>query len=122
MFGVGVMEMVLLFGFPAELPLGMPPRPEDPKVFRSAPEECLVFLSWAGTADAKPDSENRTELVLGRSGDPRRDQHAEGTLEEGGRTGPRAKASGRGPSQPRSPKSRKSPSRIPRRFSWNGSP
>lgn len=75
MIGIGFVEMVLLFGFPSDLPLGMPPGPEDPKVACSAPDECLAFVSWVGTAKASPDSKNRTERFLA-------DPEIRGCLEE----------------------------------------
>ena len=46
------------------LPFGVPPTPEDPKLARVAPEECLFYLSWAGTASPDPKSANQTEQLL----------------------------------------------------------
>jgi hypothetical protein len=46
------------------LPLGVPPGPEDPMLGRVAPEQCLFYLSWAGTASPDPKSPNQTEQLL----------------------------------------------------------
>jgi hypothetical protein len=46
------------------LPLGLPPGPEDPAVANAAPEECLFYLSWAGTAKPDPKSENQLEQLI----------------------------------------------------------
>ena len=61
MIGLGFAEILLLFGFPSDLPLGMPPGPESPRVISAAPAECLVYYSWVGIADANANSKNRTE-------------------------------------------------------------
>jgi len=55
---------VLLFGGGMGLPLGIPPEPEDPLMARVAPEECLFYTSWAGTAEPDPASQNQTEQLL----------------------------------------------------------
>ncbi len=44
--------------------LSFPPLPPDPKLADVAPEECLFYMNWAGTADPDPDSTNRTERLL----------------------------------------------------------
>ena len=66
MFGIGPMEVIVLFMLSGGwgLPLAMPPQPPDPIVMRAAPEECLWYLSWNGLAQPRPDSTNRTELLL----------------------------------------------------------
>jgi hypothetical protein len=46
------------------LPFGVPPTPEDSTLSRIAPEECLFYLSWAGTASPDPKSSNQTEQLL----------------------------------------------------------
>ena len=46
------------------LPFGVPPTPEDPVLGRVAPEQCLLYLSWAGTASPDPKSQNQTEQML----------------------------------------------------------
>lgn len=46
------------------LPFGVPPAPEDPMIDRVAPEKCLFYLSWAGTASPDAKSENPTEQLL----------------------------------------------------------
>lgn len=56
----------LLFsgGILVSLPLGMPPAEEDPVMSRVAPEECLLYVSWAGMATPDANSANRTEQLL----------------------------------------------------------
>lgn len=56
--GIGPVELaiVVLFGGGLGIPLGIPPGPEDPQLARMAPEECLYFTTWAGTADADTNS------------------------------------------------------------------
>lgn len=46
------------------LPLGMPPAEENPVMAKIAPEECIAYLSWAGSAAPDPESTNRTESLL----------------------------------------------------------
>ena len=46
------------------MPLGLPPLPEDPVISRVAPEECLAYVSWAGTATPDAKSTNHTEQLL----------------------------------------------------------
>ncbi len=48
----------------AGLPLGLPPGPEDPAVAAAAPEECLFYLSWAGSAKPDPKSTNQLEQLI----------------------------------------------------------
>ncbi len=66
MFPVSVMGLFVLLGLAGGggLPLGLPPGPEDPAVANAAPEECLFYLSWAGTAKPDPKSENQLEQLL----------------------------------------------------------
>ncbi len=63
---LGIIELVLLMGMGGGLglPLGVPPLPEDPVLARVAPEECLFYTSWAGTAEPNADSPNQTERLL----------------------------------------------------------
>ena len=62
--GIGLLfPIVFLFGG-YSLPLGLPPMPEDPAIARAAPEQCLVYLSWAGTAAPDAKSTNQTEQLL----------------------------------------------------------
>ena len=66
-FGMpGPMEIMILLGLGggAGLPLGIPPAPEEPVLAKVAPEECLFYTSWAGTAQPDPNSENQTEQLL----------------------------------------------------------
>ena len=60
---VGIFPLVLLFGG-FSLPLGLPPLPEDPALSRVAPEECMAYASWAGTAAPDAKSANQTEQLL----------------------------------------------------------
>ncbi len=46
------------------LPLGIPPMAEDPVISRVAPEECLAYISWSGTAKPSTGSSNQTEQLL----------------------------------------------------------
>ena len=68
MFGVGPMEILItwmslipsLWG----LPVGIPPAPEDPLMAKIAPEECLFYTTWSGTATADPSSPNQAEQMM----------------------------------------------------------
>lgn len=66
MFSVGAMGLLVFLGLAGGggLPLGLPPGPEDSVVANAAPEECLFYLSWAGTAKPDPKSENQSEQLL----------------------------------------------------------
>ena len=72
MFFPGPMEMVMLLAMGLgglglggqALPLGMPPTAEDPLLSKVAPDECLWYLTWAGTAEPKATSTNHTEKLL----------------------------------------------------------
>jgi hypothetical protein len=46
------------------LPLGVPPLPETPVLAKIAPEQCLFYVSSAGTATPDPKSPNQTEQLL----------------------------------------------------------
>jgi len=59
----GILAFVLPFGG-FSLPLGLPPLPEDPVISRAAPEQCLAYVSWAGTAAPDSKSANQTEQLL----------------------------------------------------------
>ncbi len=52
------------FGGGWTVPLGLPPAKEDPVLARVAPEKCLFYASWAGTAPADAKSKNQTEQLL----------------------------------------------------------
>ncbi|MFH1264706.1 MAG: hypothetical protein ABIK89_03220, partial [Planctomycetota bacterium] len=56
--------MLLGMGGGLGLPLGVPPLPDDPVLAQVAPEECLFYTSWAGTAEPDPESPNQTEQLL----------------------------------------------------------
>ncbi len=45
-------------------PLGLPPTAPDPILAASAPDECLAYISWAGSAKADAASTNRAERIL----------------------------------------------------------
>jgi hypothetical protein len=65
--GMGFFEtiLVVLFGFgSAGLPLGIPPLAEDPLLAKVAPEECSLYVSWAGMADPDATTKNSTEQLL----------------------------------------------------------
>ena len=62
-FAIGILPFLLFFGG-FSLPLGLPPLPEDPVISRVAPEECLAYMSWAGTATPDAKSTNQTEQLL----------------------------------------------------------
>jgi hypothetical protein len=63
---VSLVQLVVLLSFVVGggLPLGLPPGPEDPAAAAVAPEDCLLYLSWAGTAKPDPKSENALEQLL----------------------------------------------------------
>jgi hypothetical protein len=42
----------------------VPPLPEDPLIAKVAPEECMLYFSWAGMAPANAGSKNSTERLL----------------------------------------------------------
>ena len=46
------------------LPLGVPPLPETTVLAKIAPEDCLFYMSAAGTTTPDPASENQTEQLL----------------------------------------------------------
>ncbi len=46
------------------LPVGVPPLPETAVLAKIAPEDCLFYMSAAGTATPDPASENQTEQLL----------------------------------------------------------
>ena len=48
----------------AGLPLGIPPGPEDPAIARVAPQKCLFYVNWNGTAAPDPKSRNEMEQLL----------------------------------------------------------
>jgi len=67
MLGVGLFEFVILFVTSfggVGVPLGMPPGEMDPLMEKVAPEDCLVYLEWAGMVKADPKSENHYEQLL----------------------------------------------------------
>jgi prepilin-type processing-associated H-X9-DG protein len=65
-FAAGFVQLVFLLGLGGGfgLPLGIPPGPEDPALAKAAPEECLFYAAWAGTAKPNPRSRNQTEQIM----------------------------------------------------------
>ena len=68
MVSIGASELLILivifFSGGFGLPLGIPPAPEDELLARVAPEQCLFYTTWAGTAKADPQSPNQTEQLI----------------------------------------------------------
>jgi len=61
----GAMLLLLLLGGGGiGLPLGIPPMPPDEALIRSAPDDCLYYMSWAGSATPNANSKNQTEQLL----------------------------------------------------------
>ena len=58
-----LVQLLMLFVM-GGLPLGIPPLPEDPLLAKVAPEECLLYVTWAGTAKPDAESGNQTEQLL----------------------------------------------------------
>ncbi len=46
------------------LPFGLPPAEEDPLMSAVAPDHCLAYISWSGTAEPDASSENEFEQLL----------------------------------------------------------
>jgi hypothetical protein len=46
------------------LPFGIPPATEDPVIARVAPEKCLLYINWAGTASPDGSSLSQAEQLL----------------------------------------------------------
>ena len=63
--GFTIWAWLLLFGGGGlPLPLSLPPLPEDPVMSAVAPDDCLWYLTWSGSAKADPTSKNQTEQLL----------------------------------------------------------
>lgn len=63
------MESLILALYAAILPIlitpaNLPPAAEDPRLASLASEDCLLYFSWPGSGELKPDSKNRTEQLL----------------------------------------------------------
>ncbi len=66
-FGLpGLAELVVLLSLLSSfgLPLGIPPAPEDPLMARVAPQQCVFYTTWSGTAAPDANSPNHTEQLL----------------------------------------------------------
>ncbi len=59
-----LMTLLMLLASGLGLPVGVPPEPGDETLMRIAPDSCLYFSAWAGTADPDPESGNQTEQLL----------------------------------------------------------
>lgn len=59
-----ISSLVMLLGLGGALPWGMPPAPENPALAAVAPEQCLVYGTWAGTDKPSSASSNQTEQLL----------------------------------------------------------
>src|SRR5690348_11536613 len=66
MMGIGPMAVAvaMTMGGGIGLPPGTPPLPPDGVIENSAPESCLFYAGWAGTAEPDAKSPNHTEQLL----------------------------------------------------------
>ncbi len=64
--GLGVVELIFLFLFQSGLgiPVGIPPAELDPTMLQMAPDECLLYTTWAATASASRDASSATEQLV----------------------------------------------------------
>ena len=69
--GLSWLLILLLGGAPLLQSPGLPPLPEDPVLAQVAPEQCLVYVRWAGRAVPDPASGNHTEALLANDDFPR---------------------------------------------------
>jgi hypothetical protein len=68
MFGVSQVAVLLFFfGGAGTLPLGVPPEKENPVMAYVAPDDCVVYATWAGMTAPNPASQNQTEQLLAES-------------------------------------------------------
>jgi hypothetical protein len=63
-FGGTELAVLLMFFGGAGLPLGVPPEKENPVMAHVAPDDCLLYASWAGMATPDPASGNQTEQLF----------------------------------------------------------
>lgn len=63
---VGVSRLLVVMAFAAgpTLPFGLPPEKADPMLAKVAPEECVAYISWSGSAAADAANGNQTEQLL----------------------------------------------------------
>ncbi|MGA2067188.1 MAG: DUF1559 domain-containing protein [Thermoguttaceae bacterium] len=61
-----ILAMVVLGAEPGGmgLPFGIPPAPDDPVITRAAPEKCLLYVNWTGTAAPDPKGPSEAERLL----------------------------------------------------------
>jgi hypothetical protein len=65
MFGGSEFAVLLMFfGGTGVLPLGAPPEKENPVMAYVAPDDCVLYATWAGMATPDPASTNQTEQLL----------------------------------------------------------
>ena len=64
LFGGAELAVLLMFFGGAGIPLGVPPEKENPVMTYVAPDDCLLYASWAGMAAPDPKSKNHTEQLL----------------------------------------------------------
>jgi hypothetical protein len=65
MFGGSEFAVLLMFfGGTGVLPLGAPPEKENPVMAYVAPDDCVLYATWAGMATPDPASPNQTEQLL----------------------------------------------------------
>ena len=62
--GLGGITLVLLTLSGIGLPLGIPPAPENPAMQHVAPENCVLYSTWASLATPDPKSTNHTEQLM----------------------------------------------------------
>jgi hypothetical protein len=62
--GVAWIWLLLLGGGGLPIPLSLPPLPEDPVMASVAPEDCLWYLTWSGSAKPDASSKNQTEALM----------------------------------------------------------
>lgn len=65
--GFGIVELILMMAFGGNgLPIGMPPLPEDARLYQVAPDQVIYYTTWMGMATPEEGSDNTTEAMLAR--------------------------------------------------------
>jgi hypothetical protein len=59
-----LLMMLVFSGSPLNMPLSLPPLPEDPVLSHVAPEQCVWYMSLAGMDKASATSKNQAEQLL----------------------------------------------------------